>query len=235
MNRQLLSDSWFDLLKEEMEREYFLKLKEQLVTEYKNTRIYPAPQDIFKVFQLCKFEDVRVVIIASDPYPSGEHACGIALSTYQKDTPYSLQMILREVDRDIVRTKDYKEFKEAFPNNDLTPWVKQGVFLLNTVLTVRAGEVGSHGHLGWQQFTSKVLQMLWSDGKPKVFVVLGADARKSLLFITKGEKTHLVIEGGHPASGAHGRDKFSGVGFPSKINRYFKLKDLPEINWKLND
>lgn len=233
MNQKLLFD-WYPLLKEEMEKDYFLKLKEQLTTEYKTTRVYPQPQNIFKVFQLCKFEDIRVIILASDPYPAGNHAHGIALSSLQKDTPYSLQMILREVDRDVVKTKDYSEFKEAFPNNDLTPWVKQGVFLLNTVLTVRANEVGSHGHLGWQQFTGKVLEMLWLDTKPKVFVILGKEAKDSLNKVTKGEKNHYIIEAGHPASGAHGRDKFSGVQFASKINRYFKLNNLPEINWCLN-
>jgi uracil-DNA glycosylase len=240
MTTSLLGDSWYPLLKEEMEKEYFLKLKEQLITEYKNTRIYPSPQHIFKVFQLCKFEDVRCVLLLQDPYyTSGDdkvpHAHGIALSSKSKTTPYSLQIVLREVDRDVVKTKDYKEFKEAFPTNDLTPWVKQGVFLLNTVLTVRAGEVGSHGHLGWQQFTSKVLQMLWSDDKPKVFVALGSDASKALQPIIKGERRHYVLETGHPASGAHSKDRFSGINFASKINRWFKLRGLKEIEWSLRN
>lgn len=218
-----------------MEKEYFLKLKELLIEEYKNYRIYPPPQDIFKVFQLCKFEDVRVIVIGSDPYHNG-HGDGISFSSKQKETPYSLQMVLREVDRDMVKTQNYQEFKEAFPNNDLTPWVKQGVFLLNTVLTVRAGEAGSHSHLGWQQFTGKVLQMLWEDTKPKIFCCFGSEASKALIPIVKGsEAKHLIIESGHPASGAHGKDRFSGVNFASKINRHFKLKDLPVINWRLNE
>lgn len=237
MNQQLLAD-WYPLLKDEVEKEYFKNLREELKREYTTTKCFPDPQDIFKVFQLCPLEKVRVVILSQDPYPS-PHAHGIAFSSQRSDTPFSLQMILREVDRDVVKTKNYKEFKEAFPNNDLTPWVKQGVFLLNVNLTVRAGQPMSHNHLGWREFTKTVLQLIWKDSQTKVFVLLGREAREGLYsaiseFSPSAIQPRAIIEGGHPASGAHGKDKFSGVGFPSKINRYFKLKGLPEINWKLN-
>lgn len=238
MNKQLIGEPWFDLLKDEFEKDYFKYLKEELRKEYTTNKCYPTPTDIFKVFQLCPPENVRVVMLSQDPYPSN-HAHGIAFSSQQKDTPFSLQKILREVDRDVVKTKDYKEFKQAFPTNDLSSWVKQGVFLLNVNLTVRAGQPMSHNHLGWRTFTEEILRMIWLDRAPKVFVLLGKEAReglyKAISVLSPQDYIHYIIEGGHPASGAHGRDKFSGCNFASKINRYFNLKGLPGIDWRLSD
>lgn len=239
MNQQLLGDEWYPLLKDEIEKEYFKKLKECLKQEYGTNKCYPAPQDIFKVFQLCPLQKIRVVMLSQDPYPS-QHAHGLAFSSMQNDTPYSLQIILREVDRDIVRTKNYKEFKEAFPTNNLTKWVQQGVFLLNVNLTVRAGIPMSHNNLGWQEFTTKVLELIIADTTPKVFVTLGSEAAKTLIPIVSRavvdeSNNHYILEVGHPASGAHGKDKYSGCNMFSKINRYFNLKNLPGINWRLDD
>lgn len=236
MNQQLLGDSWYPLLKDEIEKEYFKKLKDELKKEYTTTKCYPSPQDIFKVFQLCPLENIRVVMISQDPYPS-QHAHGLAFSSIQKDTPYSLQIIFRELDRDIIRTKNYKEFKEKFPSNDLTPWVKEGVFLLNTNLTVRAGIPMSHNHLGWTEFTTKVIELIIANTTPKVFVLMGAEAKKLVLPIVTRTVTqdtnHYIIETGHPASGGHGKDKYSGCSMFSKINKYFKTKGLKEVEWQL--
>lgn len=238
MNQQALGDSWYPLLKDEMEKDYFKKLKEELKREYTTSKCYPAPNEIFKVFQLCPLENVRVVMLSQDPYPS-QHAHGLAFSSLQKDTPYSLQIIFRELDRDIIRTKNYKEFKEKFPSNDLTPWVERGVFLLNTNLTVRAGQPMSHNHLGWTEFTSKVIELIMTNATPKVFVLMGAEAKKLVLSIATRVvqdelANHYIIETGHPASGAHGKDKYSGCSMFSKVNRYFELKGLPGIDWRLN-
>lgn len=239
MNQQLLGDQWYPLLKDEIEKEYFKKLKDSLRQEYTTNKCYPSPTDIFKVFQLCPLEKVRVVMLSQDPYPS-QHAHGLAFSSMQHDTPYSLQIILREVDRDIVRTENYKEFKEAFPTNNLTKWVQQGVFLLNVNLTVRAGIPMSHNNLGWQEFTTRVLELLIADKNPKVFVTLGAEANKTFISIVTRtvvdeSNNHYILEVGHPASGAHGKDKFSGCRIFSKINLYFLKNSLPLINWKLNE
>lgn len=235
MNQQLLGE-WYPILKDEMEKEYFKKLKDELRIEYRTTRCYPTPEDIFKVFQLCPPDKVKVVMLSQDPYPS-QHAHGIAFSSNQRDTPYSLQIILREVDRDIVKTKNYREFKAAFPTNDLTSWVKQGVFLLNVNLTVRAGQPMSHNHIGWPEFTTKVIENLWLDATPKVFATLGAEAEKTLNPIAMKHITtqnHYTLKVGHPASGAHGKDMYSGCNMFSKINRYFEQKGLPGIDWTLN-
>lgn len=206
-----------------------LQLKETLREEYNNYSIRPQPLEIFRAFQVTPFEKVRVVIIGQDPYPHGNHSDGMAFSSKLPETPASLRYILREVDRDIVKTKTYKEYKEAFPTNSLLFWAEQGVLLLNTVLTVKSGLPGSHNGIGWQEFTFKVLSLLNEDPNPKVFVGWGAEAAKVLQGIDK----HLVLLSGHPATASHGRDQFSGCNHFSKINHYFYKNNLPEINWKL--
>ena len=211
-----------------------LQLRESLRQEYNYTTIRPSPGDIFRAFKLTPPDRVRVVIIGQDPYPFGNHADGLAFSSRDSETPYSLKILLREVDRDVVKTKTYQEFKRAFPTNDLAPWANQGVFLLNTVLTVRAGEVGSHGQLGWQQFTLHVLKLLHADAKPKVFLAFGTEANKLMQELWKTESTHQGYGAGHPASGAHGKDKFSGCSFASKTNIWFEKRGLQEINWRLD-
>lgn len=233
MNRQLLGDEWFELLEEEMKKDYFLKLKETLKDEYNNFKIYPAPSLIFEAFKLTPPNNVKVVLTTQDPYFHSDLADGLAFSTKQKDTPYSLQRIFREVDRDVIKSKDYNEFKAAFPSNDLTNWARKGVFLINVVLTVRAGESNSHSQIGWQQFTKTVLQTLATDSSHKAFCLWGKDAQdlaKGLTF----HPNHLVLETGHPASGAHAKDKYSGCGHFTKINHYFMKNNLEQINWTLN-
>ena len=238
MNVELLRQEWFELLKDELTKDYFIKLKEQLKFEYNNYKIHPKPMDIFNAFVKTPFSKVRVLLLLQDPYHNTgsdniDHAHGLALSSLSKDTPYSLQRVLRELDRDLSKSTNYQEFKQAFPNNNLTPWANQGVMLLNCVLTVRANQPASHLHVGWQQFTSKVLELLYQDDKPKVFITLGSDATKA---VSKFDKTkHLFLESGHPASAAHGKDKFSGCNVFSKTNHYFYKKGLETINWRLNN
>lgn len=205
--------------------------------EYSTYQCCPKPTEIFTVFKICPPEKVRVVILLQDPYPFGDHAHGIALSSLQPETPASLRYVLREVDRDVVKTKTYQEFKQAFPDNNLTPWVKQGVFLFNSCMTVRAGLPTSHNDVGWQKFTGKVLQLLWEDNTPKVFVLWGKEARLNLdaaLKTSARDKQHLVLLGGHPAAASKGKDLFSGGSYFSRINHYFMKQGLETINWKLN-
>lgn len=216
-----------------MEKPYFLQLKENLIKEYKTYKCCPNAEDIFRVFKLCNLEDIRVVVCLQDPYPYGNHADGVALSSKQTDTPHSLRIVLREVDRDVVKTRDKMEFKQLFPTNELSKWVKQGVFMLNTVLTVRANSPQSHAQIGWQQFTSNVLNLIFEQQTPKVFVAWGSDAQQAIKPLFKTNSHHLYLEAGHPASGAHGKDKFSGCNHFSKINYYFWKQNLPEIDWTL--
>lgn len=235
MNKEMMGESWFNQLQQELEQPYFQNIKEQLRNEYSTYKIYPKPIEIFKAFQLTPFEKTRVVILGQDPYPFGNHAHGLAFSSQQQDTPASLKVILREVDRDIVKTKTLEEFKKAFPTNDLTNWAKQGVLLLNTSLTVRAGEPLSHNHIEWNKFVTKVLQLLWLDKSPKVFVLWGKEAQNTLKnVITDETNHHKILTAGHPATASKGKDKFSGCNHFSKINYWFWRQNLPEINWTTN-
>lgn len=211
-----------------------MSLKESLRQEYNTTTVRPAPGDIFRAFKLTPPDKVKVVVVGQDPYPFGGHADGLAFSSKESETPFSLKMVLREVDRDVVKTKNYQEFKRAFPTNDLSSWANQGVFLLNTVLTVRAGEVGSHGKLGWQQFTTHVLQLLYDDPTPKVFLAWGSEAVKILAPLFEVRTVHEGFIAGHPASGAHSKDKFSGCSFASKTNIWLTKRGIEEINWQLH-
>lgn len=145
-------------------------------------------------------------------------------------------MIFRELDRDIIKTTNYKEYKEAFPTNDLSKWSQRGVLLLNTVLTVRSGQTGSHAEIGWKEFTNKIVELLYLDTAPKAFILWGSEAKKAFVQ-AKGDvhsDFHLVLEHGHPASGSHGTDKFSGNSHFSKTNHWFERQGLPGIDWRLS-
>jgi len=235
MTEQLVGEQWYKILGGEFETPYMTELKQKLRYEYSNYSVKPAPGEIFKAFQLTP--SPRVVIIGQDPYPFGNHADGLAFSSREKETPFSLRMILREVDRDVVRTKDYSEFKAAFPTNNLSNWAKQGVLLLNTVLTVRAGEVGSHASIGWKEFTSSVIRYLHQQDNPTCFIGWGTEAQKLIhdVFTNAAYSyPHQGFVAGHPASGAHGKDKFSGNRHFSKINDWLMKNNMEEINWRLN-
>lgn len=239
MTEQLLGSVWWEVLEEEFKQPYFLELKSKLKDEYTQYKCYPPPNKIFRAFQLTDPATIKVILCLQDPYPFGDsqgnsHADGLALSSPSNETPASLRYILREVDRDVVKTTNYQEFKEAFPTNDLSSWAKQGVLLLNPTLTVRAGEVGSHSKIGWDKFTTTVLRILTNDNQFKVFCLLGKSAREA----TKGinfQPNHKVLETGHPATAAHGKDLFSGCGIFSKTNYYFWRNGIEEINWKTNE
>jgi len=229
---------WWPLLEQEVNQPQFQQIKEKLKQEYSSAKVYPAPNDIFRAFQLTPFERTRVVMLGQDPYPyGGGHADGLAFSSKLEETPASLRIILREVDRDVVKTNNYEEYKAAFPTNKLDKWANQGVLLLNTCLTVRAGEPNSHKELGWQQFIEYVLDLLWDSSEPRIFVLWGTQAQQVMAPVVKKKPEqyhHVIFESGHPASGTHGKDKFSGCNHFSKINYYFYRNGLPEIDWKLN-
>ena len=235
MNANLLGTDWHMLLKEELKKPYFLQLVKTITEEYNRYKICPPPNDVFKVFLLTPPQDVKVIILGQDPYPFGDHAHGLAFSSKQREVPASLRMVFREVDRDVVKTRTQQEYNEAFPTNNLTAWAKQGVFLLNSMLTVRAGLPGSHGAIGWQEFTLAVLKLLYNDDKPKVFMSWGGEAHAVTNQLKPlGVHNHIILEAGHPASGSHGKDQYSGCNHFSKANHYLRKRGLTEINWTLN-
>jgi uracil-DNA glycosylase len=238
MTVELMGPKWFQLLQEEFKQDYFLSLKAELGKEYKTVKVYPAPKNIFRAFQLTDPETVKVIILLQDPYPFTDsegrpHADGLALSSPSAETPASLRTVLREVDRDVIKTNTLKEFRECFPANNLMPWASQGVLLLNTALTVRAGVTNSHQGIGWNIFIKNVLQHIANDDKHKVFCLWGGNAKNLAKEITFSEN-HKILEAGHPATASHGKDLYSGCNHFSKINYYFWRNEIQEINWKLN-
>lgn len=237
MNSNLLGEKWYSILKEEFDKPYFLQLKQTLKEEYQKGKVYPKPSDIFRVFQVTDPTNIRCAVILQDPYPFGGHAHGVALSSLQEETPFSLQIVLRELDRDIFHTKSKEEFKTLFPNNNLEPWCKKGIMMLNACLTVRAGEPNSHNNIGWQQFTKSVVQYLWNDKQPKAFLLLGNDAAQLMEDFVREGSPHKILEVGHPATAAKGKGKdvFSGKRVFSQVNHWFWKQGLEEINWSLNN
>lgn len=173
-------------------------------------------------------------MMAQDPYPFNDHADGLAFSSKQVETPPSLRLILRELDRDVLHTHTYEEYKKCVPHNNLESWARQGVFLINSCLTVRAGESNSHSHLGWQTFIAECLKQLIEDDSPKVFVLWGSEAQETFKEVGRDSIKHLVLTSGHPASALHGKDRFSGCNHFSKINQHFRKLNLPQIEWRIS-
>lgn len=183
--------------------------------------------------------------MGQDPYPfpdskKNPHAHGLAFSSVSIETPASLRTILREVDRDVVKTDTKKQFNEAFVNNDLSLWAKQGVLLLNTALTVRAGDPGSHKEL-WQGLMKDVLKLLYESEERKVFVLWGKEARDIFWTVFSDDPDrlrpmrHSILIAGHPATASKGRDLFSGCNHFSKINLQLERWGDKPIKWTLTN
>lgn len=235
--------SWTDKLRGEAKKPYLTKLLKAIDEEYKTKPILPHKNNIFNAFWLTPFEQVKVVIIGQDPYPTAGHAHGLAFSTLQTTRPASLRYIFNDIARDLylVDPKDKEEMKRIFPTNDLTCWAKQGVFLINPVLTVVEGASNSHQDIGWQDFTQEAIRKLWEDDKPKVFLVWGKAADANFYCAReKSTKTldsdrHLVLRAGHPATGAYGKDLFSGHNHFIKTTDFIYKHYQQILNWRTND
>lgn len=228
---QDLPTMWWEQLKGEELKPYWKKLDSTIDLEYIDHKCYPERGKVFEAFKLTPFDEVKVVLIGQDPYVNG-HAHGLAFSSLQEKTPFSLKYIFNEIARDVLRIEGREDVSMAFPTNNLSCWAKQGVLLLNPVLTVREGQSNSHAGLGWEEFTSKAIQKLWETDRKIIFVAWGAKARIFLKdAIDKSSKTiasdkNTILMAGHPAAAAYGKDVFSGCGHFSKINEYHY------INWR---
>ena len=181
--------------------------------------IYPAPTQIFRVFQL-PLEKIKVVILGQDPYHTPGVADGLAFSVQTTKLAPSLRNILKEVKSDIGQT--------IIQNGDLTPWLEQGVFLLNNVLTVEKGHAGSHRQIGWEQITEDCVNMLNSKLPHAVFILWGSDAQAKAKFIDSSK--HLILQSAHPSPLSAYRGFFGSKPF-SKANQFLKSHHLPEIKW----
>jgi uracil-DNA glycosylase len=234
-----LPQEWKTLLQPEFDKPYYLELLKFLREEYGSVKVHPLPTKIFAAFENTKPQDIKVVMIGQDPYPS-DHAHGLAFSSQQARRPASLNTIFKEVDRDLLKTETVEQFKQAFPHNNLTSWRDQGVLLLNAVLTVRDKASNSHAGKGWEDFTKQVIQGLWEEEKPRVYVLWGKFAQELFFsaITNNGEiRPHngnpLILKAAHPATAAYGKDLFTGCSHFSSINNYLSSQNLTPIKWQL--
>jgi uracil-DNA glycosylase len=209
-----------EIINKERKKEYFKKLETFLEEEYRTKTIFPPKDEVFTAFKLCEFQDVKVVIIGQDPYHEINQAHGLAFSVKDGNKlPKSLINIYKELYDDVLVTR---------LTGELTEWASQGVFLINTVLTVEEGKANSHRNKGWEIFTSKVIEELNNDNSPKVFVLWGNQAYEYEKMITN--LNHKIIKSAHPSPLSAYRGFFGSKPF-SKINEFLKEHNLKEIDW----
>ncbi len=165
------NNDWDKLLKDEFKKEYYLKLKQFLIQEYKTQTIFPGMYDIFNAFKYTSYNDIKAVIIGQDPYHGVGQAHGLCFSVKKGVTqPPSLVNIFKEIKSDV-------GIDNTGQHGELTKWAENGVLLLNNVLTVRSAQPNSHKNMGWEQFTDDVITLLDKREKPMVFLLWGANAK----------------------------------------------------------
>lgn len=221
-----IESSWGKKLKDEFAKEYFTELVAFVKKEYREGIVYPAPKNIFRAFDLCPFEKVKVVILGQDPYHGSRQANGLAFAV-DADTrlPPSLQNIFKEISSDLGTSTISGG---ATSGGDLSRWAEQGVLLLNATLTVRANTPGSHQDQGWEQFTDAVIHSLSEGREHLVFMLWGnyAKAKGSHIDRTK----HLVLEAPHP-SPFSAYNGFFGSRHFSRANEYLIAHGETPIDW----
>ena len=216
-----IAESWKQRLSVEFEKSYFNELTKFVKTEYQSATIYPPGKEIFRAFDCCTFDNVKVVIIGQDPYHGPGQANGLCFSVRDgQRLPPSLVNIFKEIKQDLG--------KEIPVSGDLGRWADQGVLLLNATLTVRAGTPGSHQNKGWENFTDAVIRKLSEEKQHVVFLLWGAYAQKKGEVIDRNK--HLVLMSPHPSPFSADRG-FFGCRHFSKTNQYLKSKGLQEIDW----
>ena len=216
-----IGNDWDGLLKGEFEKPYFKQLREFLAKEYREHEIYPPAQDIFNALRYSSYENTKVIILGQDPYHEPGQAQGLCFSVGKgvQITP-SLINIYKEIENDLgIALQDH---------GSLISWARQGVLLLNTVLTVRRGQANSHRGKGWEIFTDRIVELINERKKPAVFILWGSNARSKQELITN--KDHLILTGAHP-SPLSAYKGFFGGGYFSKANRYLALTGQEQIDW----
>jgi len=212
-----------EIVELEKQKEYYLKLKERVDEEYQNFTIYPPKNEIFNSLNATSFDNVKVVILGQDPYHEPNQANGLAFSVKKGvRIPPSLVNIYKEAHTDV---------GISIPNHgDLSSWAKQGVLLLNNVLTVRAHKANSHKGFGWEQFTLNVVKYLNQREKPLVFILWGKNAQEKEQFIDTSK--HLIIKSVHPSPLSANGGFFGSKPF-SKANEFLKRHDIKAIDWQI--
>ncbi|WP_296858847.1 uracil-DNA glycosylase [uncultured Methanobrevibacter sp.] len=220
----MIGNEWDLILESEFKKEYFLNIVDFIDREYEFKTIYPPYDEIFNAFKLTSINDVKVVILGQDPYHEKGQAHGLAFSTPEgRPIPRSLKNIFKEINN---------EYDFPIPDSGcLKNWARQGVFLLNTVLTVEEGNANSHSDCGWQIFTDNVIKILNEQNQPIVFLLWGKQAEKKKELITN--PNHLVLITSHP-SPFSARRGFFGSNHFKLANEFLKENNIDEINWKLD-
>ncbi|WP_195990319.1 uracil-DNA glycosylase [Clostridium sp. D53t1_180928_C8] len=221
----ILKNDWKELLENEFSKEYYQTLRQFLIEEYKTKKIYPDKYDIFNALHFTPYKDIKVVILGQDPYHGPGQAHGLSFSVNPGvKTPPSLLNIYKELNSDL---------DCYIPNNGyLKKWADQGVLLLNTSLTVRAGEANSHKNIGWQVFTDKIISLVNEKDDPVVFLLWGNNAIKKKELITN--KKHLILSSVHPSPLSASRGFLGSKPF-SKINNFLISVNKDPIDWQIEN
>lgn len=216
----MIGNDWDYVLREEYEKDYFLKIKERVRREYNSKMIFPPANRVFYAFRMTPYKDTRVIILGQDPYHGVGEANGLCFSVNEGvKMPPSLSNIYKELYNDlgIVRTK-----------TDLSDWAKSGVLLLNSVLTVEKDKPASHKMIGWEEFTDTVIKKLNEKDEPVVFILWGNFAKSKIKYITNPK--HLIISSSHPSPFSVNYGFFGSKPF-SRTNKFLRENNLKEIEW----
>ena len=221
--KPFIHNDWWDVLKPEFEKAYYQRLRKFLVYEYNHYYIHPSMDQIFEAFKLTPFSQVKVVILGQDPYHEPHQANGLSFSVMPGvQVPPSLQNIYKELQSDLGI--------KPVHHGCLVKWAKEGVLLLNSVLTVRNGSAFSHKGKGWERLTDAAIQKLSKRPEPVVFILWGRAARDKTKLIN--EKTNIVLQSAHPSPLSANRGFFGSRPF-SKTNAALKALGEKPIDWRL--
>ncbi len=221
----MIGNKWDEILKDEFEKQYFKDLMDFVTNEYKTKTIYPYFPNIFNALKYTDYDDVKVVIIGQDPYHGIGEAHGLSFSVLEGvNKPPSLKNIFKELKDDL----GIDEPKEG----NLTSWTKEGVMLLNSVLTVEKDKPASHQNKGWETFTDEVIKKINEKTTSVVFLLWGSFARSKRALITN--PIHCIIESAHPSPFSAYKGFFGTRPF-SKANEFLKKNNIKEVNWEIKD
>lgn len=222
--KNLIPLDWQQVLEAEFLKDYFTSLSNAVSQAYQGDKaIFPQKEELFQAFSKCPVNDIKVVIIGQDPYPTAGHANGLCFSINADVQPFakSLVNVFKEIEQDLAI---------PFPaNGDLTRWAEQGVLLLNSILTVEEGSPQSHKGVGWEKFTDAVIQQIVETKENVVFLLWGAYAHKKGKSIDTTK--HLVLKSGHPSPLSANQGKWFGNKHFSKTNSYLKEAGRKPIQW----
>ncbi|WP_066218426.1 uracil-DNA glycosylase [Aliarcobacter cryaerophilus] len=214
--------TWEDIVDLEKQKDYYKKLKEEIDKRYETTTVFPEKQNIFKAFFLTKLDNLKVVILGQDPYHGFGQAQGLAFSTPANiKNPPSMQNILKEIQSDLGK-------KSICEDGDLTPWAKQGVLLLNTILTVEEAKPKSHHNLGWEVFTDNIIKYISDNCEDTIFILWGSPAISKTKLIDR--KKHHILTAPHPSPLSSYRGFFGCKHF-SQTNNILKSLNKEAIIW----